>query len=45
MFKKLLKWARIKSPWAVHLNSGSCNGCDIEIVSALTPRFDVERLG
>ncbi len=45
MLKNLIKWARIKSPWAVHFNSGSCNGCDIEIVSALTPRFDVERFG
>lgn len=28
-----------------HFNCGSCNGCDIEIVSLLTPRFDVERFG
>ena len=28
-----------------HVNSGSCNGCDIEIVAALTPRYDVERFG
>ena len=45
MIHKMLKWARIKSPWVVHFNSGSCNGCDIEIVAALTPRFDVERFG
>jgi NADH-quinone oxidoreductase B subunit len=38
-------WARRNSPWAVHFNSGSCNGCDIEILAALTPRYDVERLG
>ncbi len=38
-------WARINSPWAIHFNSGSCNGCDIEILATLTPRFDVERLG
>jgi NADH-quinone oxidoreductase B subunit len=38
-------WARRTSPWAVHFNSGSCNGCDIEILAALTPRYDVERLG
>ena len=24
---------------------GSCNGCDIELVSVLTPRYDAERLG
>ena len=37
--------SRIKSPWLFHLNTGSCNGCDIEIVAALAPRYDVERLG
>ena len=39
------RWARINSPWAVHFNSGSCNGCDIEILATLTPHYDVERLG
>jgi NADH-quinone oxidoreductase B subunit len=38
-------WARMNSPWIVHFNSGSCNGCDIEILATLTPRYDVERLG
>jgi Ni,Fe-hydrogenase III small subunit len=37
--------ALTKSPWALHFNSGSCNGCDIEIIAALTPRYDVERFG
>ena len=41
----LITWARLKSPWIVHFNSGACNGCDIELVAALTPRFDVERFG
>ena len=45
MLKKLTRWSRIKSPWILHLNSGACNACDIEIVAALTPRFDVERFG
>ncbi|MDF2954574.1 MAG: hypothetical protein OD815_000190 [Candidatus Alkanophagales archaeon MCA70_species_2] len=27
------------------MNTGSCNNCDIEIIAALTPRFDVERFG
>ncbi|OGS20124.1 MAG: NADH-quinone oxidoreductase subunit B [Elusimicrobia bacterium RIFOXYA2_FULL_39_19] len=43
--KKIAKWARLKSPWILHLNSGACNACDIEIVAALTPRYDVERFG
>ena len=38
-------WARANSPWAIHFNSGSCNGCDIEILATLTPHYDVERLG
>jgi Ni,Fe-hydrogenase III small subunit len=27
------------------MNAGSCNGCDIELVACLTPRYDVEQLG
>ena len=42
---RVTRWARINSPWLVHVNSGSCNGCDIEILATLTPRYDVERLG
>ncbi len=39
------EWARAKSPWLLHFNTGGCNGCDIELVASLTPRFDVERFG
>ncbi len=45
MLSGLITWARAKSPWVCHLNCGSCNGCDIEIVAALMPRFDLERFG
>jgi ech hydrogenase subunit C len=41
----LLNFARKKSPWIVHLNCNSCNGCDIETVACLTPLYDVERFG
>ncbi len=34
-----------RSLWVYHLNTGSCNGCDIEILATLTPRYDVERFG
>ncbi len=34
-----------KSPWLFHYNTGSCNGCDIEIVAALCPKQDAERFG
>ncbi|MBL7201472.1 MAG: NADH-quinone oxidoreductase subunit B, partial [Anaerolineae bacterium] len=42
---RIVRWARQKSPWILHFNSGGCNGCDIEILDLLTPRYDVERLG
>jgi NADH-quinone oxidoreductase B subunit len=45
MLQKLTQWSRLKSPWILHLNTGACNACDIEVVAALTPRFDVERFG
>lgn len=45
LIRRLKGWARVSSPWVLHFNSGSCNGCDIEILATLTPRYDVERLG
>ena len=42
---RLVSWARRKSPWVIHFNTGSCNACDIEIVASITPRFDLERFG
>lgn len=41
----LKTWSRVSSPWVLHFNSGSCNGCDIEILATLTPRYDLERFG
>ena len=34
-----------KALWVFHVATGSCNGCDIEIIAALTPRYDAERFG
>lgn len=34
-----------KSPWVIHYDASSCNGCDIEVLASLTPGFDVERFG
>ncbi len=34
-----------ESPWIIHYDASSCNGCDIEVLACLTPLFDVERLG
>ena len=45
IIQKLVTWSRVKSPWIIHFNTGACNACDIEIVAAITPKFDVERFG
>jgi membrane-bound hydrogenase subunit mbhJ len=45
LIRRLALWGLKKSPWVFHVNTGSCNNCDIEIVATLTPRFDVERFG
>jgi len=45
LFESLTKWARTRSPWVYHINASSCNGCDIELVASLTPRYDIERFG
>jgi len=34
-----------KSPWIIHYDGSSCNGCDIEVLACLTPLYDVERFG
>ncbi len=45
LLRKIVTWARIKSPWILHFNTGACNACDIELIAALTPQYDVERFG
>ena len=45
LLSKIVNWARIKSPWIIHFNTGACNACDIEIIASLTPRYDIERFG
>jgi len=45
MFKKLTRLSRTKSPWLLHFDCGSCNGCDIEVLACLTPVYDIERFG
>jgi NADH-quinone oxidoreductase B subunit len=45
IIKKIVNWSRIKSPWILHFNTGACNACDIEIIAALTPLYDLERFG
>ena len=45
MLDKYINLGRLKSPWVIHFDAGSCNGCDIEVLACLTPVFDVERFG
>ncbi|MDO5853448.1 MAG: NADH-quinone oxidoreductase subunit NuoB [Thermoplasmata archaeon] len=37
--------ATSKSPWILHYDASSCNGCDIEVLACLTPLYDAERFG
>lgn len=41
----LMDISRVKSPWVLHYDCGSCNGCDIEVLACFTPLYDAERLG
>ena len=34
-----------RSPWILHYDGSSCNGCDIEVLACLTPVYDAERFG
>ncbi|MCF8029194.1 MAG: NADH-quinone oxidoreductase subunit B family protein [Desulfobacteraceae bacterium] len=45
MYSRFAARSRIKSPWLLHFDCGSCNGCDIELLACLTPVYDVERFG
>jgi len=45
LWRRLLCFCRRRSPWLFHMNAGSCNGCDIEFLACLSPRYDAEQLG
>lgn len=45
IIKDMINQSRLKSPWIIHFDCGSCNGCDIEVLACLTPMYDVERFG
>lgn len=42
---RIVNSARKNSPWLLHFDCGSCNGCDIEVLACLTPVYDIERFG
>ncbi|MCS7096905.1 MAG: NADH-quinone oxidoreductase subunit NuoB [Candidatus Methanomethylicia archaeon] len=41
----IVAWSRIRSPWILYMCTGACNACDIEVLAALAPKYDVERFG
>ncbi|MGB9809109.1 MAG: NADH-quinone oxidoreductase subunit B family protein [Caldanaerobacter sp.] len=43
--KEFIEKSFKKSPWVLHYNASSCNGCDIEILACMTPLYDMERFG
>ncbi len=43
--RAIRSFSRAKSPWILHLPSGGCNGCDIEVLACTGPRYDIERFG
>lgn len=45
MLDNFIKKSQLKSPWLLHFDCGSCNGCDIEVLACLTPLYDIERFG
>lgn len=34
-----------QSPWLLHYDGSSCNGCDIEVLATTAPVYDLERFG
>jgi len=45
LIQKVTGKAFTKALWVYHVNTGACNGCDIEVIDCLTPYYDAERFG
>lgn len=45
MLQNIKNKVRSKSIHVSYINVGSCNGCDIEILACLAPRYDIEQYG
>lgn len=41
----LKDYVRSRSPWILHFSCSGCNGCTIEELASITPRYDLERFG
>ncbi len=45
LLQKLKNAVRQRSIHVCYVDTGSCNGCDIEVLACLSPRYDLEQYG
>ncbi|MDD3620787.1 MAG: NADH-quinone oxidoreductase subunit B family protein [Methanofollis sp.] len=45
LLQKLKNAVRSRSIHVAYVDTGSCNGCDIEVLACLSPRYDLEQYG
>jgi len=45
MLQSLKNAVRQRSIHVCYVDTGSCNGCDIEVLACLSPRYDLEQYG
>ena len=45
LLQSIKNGVRKRSIHVCYVNTGSCNGCDIEILACLSPRYDIEQYG
>lgn len=43
--QKVKNFVRSRSIHVAYVDVGSCNGCDIEVLACLSPRYDIEQYG
>ncbi|MDI9633553.1 MAG: hypothetical protein QFX32_05795 [Methanolinea sp.] len=45
ILQKVKNFVRARSIHVAYVDVGSCNGCDIEVLACLSPRYDIEQYG
>jgi len=45
LLQKFKNFVRSRSIHVAYVDTGSCNGCDIEVLACLAPRYDIEQYG
>ncbi len=45
ILQKIKNTVRSRSIHVAYVDVGSCNGCDIEVLACLAPRYDIEQYG